>query len=125
MSIPWGGKYSIVIYQGAGFEEVFELYDILSDGQPDLDSPINFITDTEAVAQARKKEARDSELIVEFAVTIEDNKLTLKLTDDETSDISIFSGYYDVFVTEPGAEAQMFVEGKVIVNKAVTLEPEP
>jgi len=122
MSIPWGSSHSLVIYQGSGFEETFEIYESLPDGQPDLDSPINFSVGTTAVAQARKKESQTSDLIVEFTVNIEDNKLTLSLTSVETEDITIFAGFYDVFVTEPSSEPNLFVEGTVKVNKAVTKE---
>jgi len=122
MSIPWGSKWDIEIFQGGGFELPFELYESLPDGSPDLDSPINFADGTTGKAQCRDKERLGSNLVVEFEVVISDNILTLKLTGAQTEAITVSSGYYDVFVTEPGTEPQMFVEGKVTVNKAVTSE---
>jgi hypothetical protein len=122
MSIPWGSTWDIEIFQGGGFEQPFELYESLPDGAPDLTAPINFLDGTTAKAQCREKERLGSTLIADFEVIVADNILTLKLTGEQTEAISVTSGHYDVFVTEPGAEPQMFVEGKVTVNRAVTTE---
>lgn len=123
MSIPWGSKFPLTIFQKGGFEVTFELYEPLSTGEPDFDSPINFAEDTTAVAQCRKSERQDSDLVAEFTVLIDANKLTLSLTSEETEAIKVISGFYDVFVLEPDSESQMFVEGRVTINRAVSVDP--
>lgn len=122
MAIPWGSKWDLEIFQGGGFEQPFELYESLPDGSPDMSSPINFADGSTGRAQCRSKERLGSSLIAEFEVVISDNILTLKLTGEQTEAIDATTGFYDVFVTEPGTQPQMFVEGKVTVNRAVTTE---
>lgn len=122
MAIPVGGSHDIVVYEGAGFREEFEVY------EDDETTPINFPSGSTGKAQMRTSEKTTASLLADFTVEIIDNKIVIVLSSEEfysnISSISTKSAYYDIFITEPDQEPVLFMEGKVKINRAVT-EPDP
>lgn len=119
MAVPVGGTHNIVFYEGAGFREEFEVF------EDDETTAIPFVVGATGKAQMRSSEKPTAVLLVEFDVDIVDNQLVISVDGDDSyfQDLPaemLKTAYYDIFVTEPGQEPIMFMEGKVKVNRAVT-----
>jgi hypothetical protein len=124
MPIPVGGNHDeMIIYQGAGFREEFEVF------EDDETTPIPFPVGTTGIAQLRTSERSESTLLADFTVDIDDNKLIISLTAEETRfnipETLHVKAHYDIFVTEPDQEPIMFVQGEISIDPNVTVPPVP
>lgn len=102
-------KVILYVYAGDVFEVRFYLYD--SDGDPAT------LTGYTAESQVRLT-ALSSLVIVEFTTDIDDNAITLSLTDSETSDLS--SGLFDLQITDSDGVPTTLVYGDVRVKQDIT-----
>lgn len=108
-------EYNLTIRKATDFNQLFEFQ------QPD-ESAMN-LTGWAVKSQIRSKQRRDSDLIVEFTVTIPapaDGKIYLSLTDTQTRILSKSAGYYDILLVSPSDVDEIYVEGKVTIKSIVT-----
>lgn len=123
MAVPVGGTHPIQFYEGAGFREEFEVY------EDDEITPLNFVSGSIGKSQMRTSEKTSAVLLAEFLVEVVDNKVIISLSSEnsyiDNPPALLKNAYYDIFITEPGQEPIMFMEGLVKVNPAVTLSDTP
>jgi len=110
-------SYDITLRRGNDYEQLFVFQ------QPD-ESAMS-LSGYVVKSQIRVKKDRTSELLVEFTVAIPDptnGKVYLRLTDTQTSDLTRSSGFYDILLTSPSGFDEIYLEGKVFINRTVTMK---
>lgn len=113
MPIPQGGTYDLSVYQGARFTVSFQLLE--ADGV----TPMN-LTGYTAVAQIRESPGAEA-VMATFQTTVDGPTGTVSLTlPSATTGALKGPGEYDVFLTDAGGEAYLFVQGRVNLDRRVT-----
>jgi len=120
------GRWPITIRKGEDFSLEFWV---------EIDDVVLDLTGASVYGQIRKLRNRETDLILDFTVTVDgvavtnpaptDNVIKLTLTDVQTAaiDDDETSGYYDVLVVGSGGEDIYYLEGPVTILDSVTVKP--
>jgi len=110
-------KYNITLRRGNDYEQLFEF-------QQSNETAMD-LTGYTIKSQIRARKNRTSDLLVEFTITTPDptdGKVYLKLTDTQTADLTQSNGFYDILLTSPSGTDEIYLEGKVSINRTVTMK---
>jgi hypothetical protein len=109
LSISKGSDYSVVFqHTAASIEAIY--------GAGNTLESLGFT----GKSQIREHNRIDSTLIVEFAVAISGNDITLSLTDTETVAVERSTGYYDLKLTDSADFTTPWYEGEVYFKDGPT-----
>lgn len=114
------GKHNLLINKKASFKEPLTLYSTY-DSVAKTGTPID-LTGATVVSKVKAK-AGDTAVLVTFTCTVVDGpngKITLGLTDSQTSSLAFTKGLYDVLVTDSTGFVTRYLEGNVVVSANIS-----